>query len=96
METKVCKCCGKELPLNNFSKNAFGYTSVCKECNSMNRKIAAKKRQQIKQQAVDAVNARALRLEDFTPRELMQELKRRGYELEMTYTEVHKISSKTL
>ena len=31
METKVCKCCGKELPLNNFSKNAFGYTSVCKE-----------------------------------------------------------------
>lgn len=44
METKICKCCGKELPLNNFSKNAFGYTSVCKECNSMNRKIAAKKK----------------------------------------------------
>nr|DAQ19308.1 MAG TPA: restriction endonuclease [Caudoviricetes sp.] len=96
METKFCKCCGKELPLNNFSKNAFGYISVCKECNSMNRRIAAEKRQQLKQQAVDAVNARALRLEDFTPRELMQELKRRGYEFEMTYTEVRKISSKTL
>ena len=44
METKVCKCCGKELPLNNFFKNVFGYTSVCKECNSMNRRIAAKKK----------------------------------------------------
>lgn len=96
METKICKCCGKELSLNNFSKNAFGYISVCKECNSMNRRIAAEKRQQLKQQAVDAVNVRVLRLEDFTPRELMQELKRRGYEFEMTYTEVHKISSKTL
>lgn len=96
METKICKCCGKELPLNHFSKTAFGYTSVCKECNSMNRRIAAEKKQQLKQQAVDAVNARALRLEDFSPRELMQELKRRGYEFEMTYTEVRKISSKTL
>ena len=39
---------------------------------------------------------RNLCLSDFTPRELMQELKRRGYEFEITYTEVHKISSKTL
>lgn len=37
-----------------------------------------------------------MRLKDFTPRELMQELKLRGYEFEMTYVEVHKISSKTL
>lgn len=96
METKVCKCCGKELPIEHFVRNAFGHTSVCKECNSKNRKVAAQKRQQLKQQAVDAANARALRLQDFTPRELMQEIKRRGYEFEITYTEVHTISSKTL
>lgn len=43
---------------------------------------------------IDSV--KEMRLKDFTPRELMQELKRRGYEFEMTYTEVHTISSKTL
>lgn len=43
---------------------------------------------------IDSV--KEMRLKDFTPRELMQELKRRGYEFEMTYVEVHKISSKTL
>ena len=25
METKVCKTCGRELPIENFSKNAYGY-----------------------------------------------------------------------
>ena len=31
METKVCKCCGRELPVENFAKNAFGYIGVCRD-----------------------------------------------------------------
>ncbi len=30
--TKVCKVCGRELPLEQFHKNRWGYTQVCKEC----------------------------------------------------------------
>ena len=30
--TKVCKKCGRELPLEQFHKNLWGYTQVCKEC----------------------------------------------------------------
>ena len=30
--TKVCKVCGRELPLELFHKNRWGYTKVCKEC----------------------------------------------------------------
>ena len=30
--TKVCKKCGRELPLEQFHKNRWGYTQVCKEC----------------------------------------------------------------
>ena len=92
METKKCKCCGRELPIEEFVRNAWGATNVCKECNTKNRSNGQKKRKALQQQAVDAVNARNLRLEDFTPREL----KRRGYEFTMKYTEVHTIDSKTL
>lgn len=30
--TKVCKKCGRKLPLEQFHKNRWGYTQVCKEC----------------------------------------------------------------
>ena len=91
METKVCKCCGRELPVENFAKNAFGYIGVCRECNSKNRSDAAQKRKQLKQQAIDAINARNLRLQDFTPRELIEELKRRGYEGKLRFVQVQEI-----
>lgn len=32
METKVCKTCGKELPLSSFASNRHGLMSVCREC----------------------------------------------------------------
>lgn len=43
METKVCKRCGREFPLESFptSKKAKdGHLSVCKECNSKARSEA--------------------------------------------------------
>lgn len=32
METKICKTCGKELPLSRFASNRYGPTSVCRDC----------------------------------------------------------------
>ena len=41
METKKCKCCGRELPLSEFNKDKGfkdGYKSKCKECTKASRK----------------------------------------------------------
>lgn len=94
--TKICKCCGRELPIEEFTRNGFGVTNVCKECNTKNRREAALRRGALKQQAIDAVNARKLRLEDFTPRELMVRLKELGYEGTLTYTRVEKVDIQKL
>ena len=93
METtvRVCKVCNRELPADEFIKNAWGTTNVCKECHSQKVKEGVEKRKKLKQQAVDAVNARNLRLQDFKPRELMLRLKELGYEGTLTYTRVEKI-----
>ena len=98
MEKKFCKCCGRELSLDHFKRGRYGYVSVCLDCDKKHR--AEKRQERIDEQKKKEDDLRAekrnLCLSDFTPRELMQELKRRGYEFEMTYTEVHTISSKTL
>jgi len=31
-ETRVCKCCGKEKPVNEFYKRGHGYRKICKMC----------------------------------------------------------------
>lgn len=98
METKVCTDCGKELPITNFRKgraNGTEFTmSICKDCWRKRQQEGKEKRkqQQLKEKENEVKDAKAQRLQAFTPRELMQELKRRGYEGELTYTEVHKIN----
>lgn len=42
--TKVCKVCGRELPLEQFGKNKNGYINTCKECRSKIQKEAWAKR----------------------------------------------------
>lgn len=99
METRVCKHCGKELPIESFSRNGMGYTNVCKECNH-NRRSEARKRyvaSKNKPSAEEQVEqAKHMRLKDFSPRDLMAELKRRGYEFKMTYTITHVINSEDI
>ena len=90
-ETKVCSCCGEEKPIAEFSKNGWGVMSVCRDCVKKNRKAKLDEKNKLKQQAVDAVNARKLRLEDFSPRELMARLKELGYEGVLKYTRVETI-----
>ena len=68
-QTKTCPKCGRTLPIENFYKRSNGQIfTYCKECvkviNSA-RKITPP----------DSENP----LSAFTPRQLMQELKRRGY-----------------
>jgi hypothetical protein len=92
-ETKKCKCCGRELPLSEFTKGKFGVFSTCKECVNKKRvdTIDAKKHHRDLEQEI--ANAKKMRLADFTPRDLMEELARRGIEgtmriPETTYKEV--------
>lgn len=105
-ETRVCKSCGRELLLHNFSKNHLGYTYVCKECSHEHRSNAAKNRKkridyesQIEdlkaQLETKEQDARKAKLSDFTPRELMEELARRGYrgKLEVTVTKTIDINN---
>lgn len=74
METKTCKCCGKTLPIEEFSKNKCsldGYFYVCKTCRSTNISNGSK-------QAKRQLTLKSL--DQFTSRDLMLELKRRGYD----------------
>lgn len=99
METKECKCCGRELPLNNFKKTRYGgYVSVCTECSTKKMRENKQKRIEEQKQKVEDVRAenRQLCLKDFTARELMEELKRRGFEGKITYVETHTIDLSAL
>lgn len=91
METKVCKVCGRELPIEQFAKTHFGVSHTCTECRA---KLIAQGRENKKKLASfdkELEAARNARLADFTPRELMTELARRGYEGKLTYTRVEEI-----
>ena len=96
METKICKKCGQELPLENFSKNAKmkdGLQNHCRACASeYSRNIWKRKKAQKKEnERIEFEKKYKVYtnrdLAKFTPRELMLELKARGYEGELLYIE---------
>ena len=109
METKVCKRCGRELPSSDFyanSKSKDGFSTYCKECsNVLSVEYARMRRARKKEEAKENERIEFEKkykiytnreLAKFTPRELMLELKARGYEGELMYREVkvseHRIS----
>lgn len=57
---KICKCCGKELPITSFYKRGGGYRNTCISCLRNNNGVTE-------------------RFKDFTDRDLMEELRSRGY-----------------
>lgn len=73
METKVCKVCGQELPLSEFKKSPFATNGIatCKKC--VSEKI---KKTKLFKKTTGSTNNE---LAKFTPRELIEELKSRGY-----------------
>lgn len=85
METKVCKCCGRELPIEMFNKhkkNSDGLQTYCKECQrqknleNYNKKVKTNENSE---------------LSKFTPRELINELRRRGYKGTLIYEQQIKL-----
>lgn len=87
MEEKTCKKCGRTLPAEKFKLTRWGTRcSVCTDCAT---KLASETK--AKQRVKIETMKRELRLADFTPRELMEELCRRGYEGKLTYTHVETI-----
>lgn len=83
IETKKCSRCGETKPVSEFYRNARisdGYDTYCKECKrSLNHKFYAKK---ISQKRIEETNNA---LSKYTPRDLLTELKRRGYKWEKMY-----------
>lgn len=73
METKVCKVCGQELPLSEFRKSLLVPNGIatCKKC--VNEKI---KKTKLFKETTGSTNSE---LAKFTSRELIEELKSRGY-----------------
>ena len=113
METKVCRKCGRELPLSEFHKKSAskdGLQDYCKQCSSksaaesVRKKRAIAKAHKIENERIEFEKKYKIytckELATFTPRELMLELKARGYEGELVYIErivkEHRINLSTL
>lgn len=91
LKSKVCACCGRDLPIseyNRHNKSKDGYAYYCKECNIKKKKESRDRLKAAKQRfaAVVPVNYNKADktnpdspLAAFTPRELIDELERRGY-----------------
>lgn len=101
IKTKVCLKCGQELPISEFSKKATakdGLQCYCKKCNSKatieyarkrreRKKLEAKENERIEFEKKYKIYTNK-ELAKFTPRELILELKARGYVGTLLYEEV--------
>ena len=101
METKVCKHCGRELPLENFYVNKSlkgGHDNTCKECKNtyakewQKKNKEKKKAQKIEEERIEFEKKYKIytdkELAKFTPSQLILELKARGYVGTLLYEEV--------
>jgi len=84
-QVKTCQSCGRVLPLNDFPLHRIskdGHMSTCRDCRRRKTKGDTE------------VNP----LAKYTARELMHELRNRGYEGEIKYVEVkvHKMNLKEM
>lgn len=96
METKICSRCKQEKPLEEFSKcstSADGLQYICKECMAVYNKQRHEEKKKMKDVIIQ--NDHTLKkvysnpeLAKFHPRELIAELKARGYSGELRYTQV--------
>lgn len=91
METKICATCGRELTLDHFAKNHYGIAKSCKECNGKKIADGRAHKKKVSELENQIEVTKSMRLKDFTPRELMEELALRGYRGKLTYTQVQEI-----
>lgn len=90
-ETKKCKCCGKELPLSAFSHNRLGALGTCIVCINKKRAETRLKNATERDFEQEIIDAKKMRLSEFTPRDLMEELNRRGYTGKLKFVQVKEI-----
>jgi len=90
METKICRKCGKELSIDNFYKDRSaedGLRCYCKAC--IKAYNASKKTDTERRRGGGLTKALTNPdLAQFKPRELIEELKARGYKGTLTYEQV--------
>lgn len=93
MPTKYCKNCGRELPLTEFGKHwktADGYQPICNDCRSAKAKAAWKTRGEKSEKKNTAPATKVVKnqasIETIADRELVAELRRRGWEVKCTKT----------
>lgn len=101
IKTKVCRKCGQELPISEFTRKATakdGLQCYCKKCNSkVTTEYARKRRERKKAEAKENERIEFEKkykiytdkeLAKFTPRQLILELKARGYIGTLLFEEV--------
>lgn len=101
-ETKVCKKCGRELPITEFALNKNlkdGHVGQCKDClNAYQRENYARKKGKTLARANPNPALLNPKFSDKTPRELQQDMRElkeeliaRGFSCEITLTYLHEI-----
>lgn len=90
MEEKKCSKCGRILHISNFTPHKMskdGYSHLCKECLHESKAKAKKGDNQ-----ATSSDSSSNPLARFTPRQLMEELRRRDYDGEITFVQRIKLS----
>lgn len=83
--TKKCSNCGRDLPLDKFTRNALskdGLRHKCKDCEKEEAKTVKQKKLKVYTNP---------ELAKFQPRELMDELRARGFRGELEWIKKVKI-----
>lgn len=89
VESKRCECCGNVLPIDKFRVSEKGNVfKICRACTTAKKVASYKHNRNAKKQEEQE---RQTELSKFTPRELIAELRLRGYTGELKYTNVIKL-----
>lgn len=100
METKVCKRCGREFPLESFpacKRAKDGHLSVCKECNSKARSDARPEKRTVHVEEVALFPASTEPaahpeiMSAIADKTLVEELRKRGWEVTCKRTVVEEL-----
>ena len=82
IKTKKCSRCGRVLPVTEFHKRPSakdGLQYYCRECHNESARRSYQKRKNEQKSVLNQSTQTESELSKFTTRQLMEELKRRGF-----------------